>query len=402
MWDFFKLRKNVLFLGLVSLFNDFSNEMIHSIMPFFLAVTLGISKVEIGLIEGVANVMSSFLRIFSGWLSDKIGKRKLPAVLGYALSVSTRPFFILVSSFSQVFALRVVDRIGKGFRDSPRDALLAASVSNGELGKSFGYQRAMDALGGLMGPIGAALIVWVFIGRVDYKDLVPSDYTPIFLAAFAVGLLALASFFFVREVPGIKQDISLRSDLELLRKDKDFMLFISAIFIFGLGTIPTILMFVRPIELGFNLFAVPVAYFIYGLTNAIAAVPLGKLSDKFGESPVIVLGFAAAIIATFLLAFTSSVALAIFSFILMGLYSAATDGIERALASRLVVPKLLATGEGTLQAAIGVSSLISAVFGGLLWDGYGHTFAFAYWGAMSVMGLLTFVLVSKRFRVNKN
>src|SRR3989344_3379023 len=150
----FGLNKNAFFLGLVSLFNDFSNEMIQSIMPFFLSVTLGISKFEIGLIEGAANTMSSFLRIFSGWLSDRTGKRKITAMLGYSLSVLTRPFFILVSSFSQVISLRVIDRIGKGFRDSPRDALLASSVGEKEIGKSFGYQRAMDGLGGLLGTIG--------------------------------------------------------------------------------------------------------------------------------------------------------------------------------------------------------------------------------------------------------
>ncbi len=389
----FGLKKNAFFLGLVSLFNDFSNEMIQSIMPYFLAVTLGVSKFEIGLIEGAANTMSSFLRIFSGWLSDKMGKRKTPALLGYTLSVLTRPFFIFVSSFTQIISLRVIDRIGKGFRDSPRDALLASSVEGKELGKSFGYQRAMDAIGGLFGPLGAFLALKYFLGGTNYSGL--------FILAFAIGILAILSFIFIREVPGPRQSASLKLDIDLLRKNNNFALFVSSVFIFGLGTIPAVLMFVRPVELGFHLVTIPIVYFIYSGTNALMAIPLGKLSDRIGERLVIAGGFVLAITAAFILACTESIPLAILAFVLMGVYAAATDGIERALASKLIDPKLLATGEGILQAAVGISSFLSAVIGGLLWDGHGYSWAFAYWGIASIAGFLVFCIVSMNGRHHK-
>ena len=256
----------------------------------------------------------------------------------------------------------------------------------------------MDAVGGLLGPIGAAAVILLLIGRLDYSQLSVGDYTPIFLTAFAVGIFAVLSFLFVREVPGIKQGISLRLDLNLLRQNKHFALFIGSVFIFGMGAIPTVLMFVRPVELGFSLYAIPIAYFIYSGTNALMSVPLGKLSDKIGERLVIGGGFLFAISAIFILALTESIPLAILAFALMGFYAAATDGIERALASKLIDPALLATGEGTLQAAIGISSLLSAIIGGLLWDNYGYSWAFTYWGIASIVGFLVFCIVSMNER----
>lgn len=388
----FGLNRNAFFLGLVSLFNDFSNAMIQSIMPYFLSQVLGIPKTGIGLIEGIANAISSALRIFSGWLSDKIGKRKSLAVMGYALSVFTRPLFIFVSSSLGVGIIRAVDRVGKGFRDSPRDALLASSVDQKELGKSFGYQRMMDALGGFLGPLGA----FIFLVFITEKMVVTGPALKnLFWVAFGIGILAVLSFFFVREVKADPGDrIYAKLGLHIFKGNKQFLLFIFSVFIFGLGAIPEVLMFTRSIDLEFSIVLIPVVYFIYNGTFAFLSGPLGRISDKIGERVVITGGFVFAFAACLLLAFTDSKGLAILAFILMGIYSAATDGIERALASKLVDRHLLATGEGILQAAIGTSSLISAVIGGLLWDNFGHAYAFAYWGIASAVGLLTFIFIS--------
>ncbi len=388
----FGLNRNAFFLGMVSLFNDFSNAMIQSIMPYFLSQVLGIPKAGIGLIEGIANSISSVLRIFSGWLSDKIGERKSLAVLGYCISVFTRPFFIFVSSSFGVGMVRAIDRVGKGFRDSPRDALLASSVAPNELGKSFGYQRMMDALGGFLGPLGAFIFL-VFIT----EDMVVTGTAirNLFWVAFGIGILAILSFFFVREIKSDPKDrIYTKLSLDMFKGNKQFVLFIFSVFIFGLGAIPEVLMFTRSIDLEFSIVLIPVVYFIYNGTFAFLSGPLGKISDKVGERVVITIGFFFALAACLLLAFTDSKGLAIIAFVLMGVYSAATDGIERALASKLVDRHLLATGEGLLQAAIGTSSLISAVIGGLLWDKFGHTYAFMYWGIASAIGLLTFIFIS--------
>lgn len=382
----FGIERNVFFLGLVSLFNDFSSAMIQSIMPYFLSVTLGIPKVGVGLIEGTANVIASFMRIFSGWFSDQIKKRKSLSVIGYALSTLTRPLFLLIHSAAQVGLVRTIDRIGKGFRDSPRDALLASSVPLEELGKSFGYQRAMDAIGGFLGPIGAFITLFFFL----------NDYKVLFIVSFVIGLLAVSSFAFVREVPPAKDEGKVKFSLSILKTNRNFLLFIVAVFIFGMGTIPEVLMFVRPVELGFGLATIPIVYFIYNGIFGIFAGPIGKLSDRIGQRKVIGGGFFLAIPACFILAFTSDIPSAIFAFILMGFYSAATDGIERALASKLIEHKFLATGEGVLQAAIGLSSLLSAVIGGLLWDRFGYMGAFVYWGIASTVGFALFVYISMK------
>jgi len=383
----FGLRRNVFFLGLVSLFNDFSNEMIQSVMPSLLFVTFGVSPLGIGLIEGVSDALASFLKIFSGWFSDMIGRRKIPAVVGYVLSVCTRPFFILASNFYHVFTIRLVDRIGKGLRDAPRDALLASSVAPEELGKSFGYHRAMDAAGGVLGPLAAFLILPVIL----------NDYKKLFLIAFAVGILAVLSFFFVKEVPAMPQKPNgslVRLDLGLLRANWRFALFLGAIFIFGLGTIPITLMFLRPIGLGFGLASIPIAYFIYNITFVLTAIPLGRLSDKIGERKVIAGGFVAAIASYLVLAFSNSVAYVVLAIVCFGIYAAATEGVKRALAAKLVDPRLLATGEGLLHASAGLSSLIAGIVSGLLWSSFGHSAAFIYGAAMSILGLIVFYLIS--------
>lgn len=401
----FGLRRNAFFLGLVSLFNDFSNYTIQSIMPYFLSETLGIPKVGIGLIEGGANLMSSILRIFSGWLSDKLGRRKSLAVMGYALSVLTRPLFIFYGVLGQfgLGLVRVIDRIGKGFRDSPRDALLAASVPDSELGKSFGYQRAMDAMGGFLGPLGAFVFLYFLTGGSFSGDMVTEgDYTALFLVSFVIGILAVLSFIFVREIRALPLKRGEKFSLSHVKTNKKFYLFIAAVFIFGLGAIPEVLMFTRTVELQYSILLIPVAYFLYNGIFAVFSGPIGKLSDRIGERKVIAIGFLLSIPACFVLAFTSSIAMAFLAFTLMGFYSAATDGIERAFASKLIDHQHLAEGEGVLQAAIGISSLISAVIGGFLWDTFGHTYAFSYWGTASAVGLITFIYISMSDRRDKS
>ncbi len=378
----FGLRKNVFFLGLVSLFNDFSNEMIQSVMPAFLAITMGVPPIGIGLIEGGADAVASFLKIFSGWFSDKIGRRKLPALLGYALSVSTRPFFAFASRFSEVFSLRIIDRVGKGFRDSPRDALLAESADQKELGKSFGYHRAMDAMGGMLGPLGAFLIL----------PLVHGSYQKLFLVAFGVGLLTIFTFVFVKEIKR-KDGTALPKITRLFFKEhRRFSFFILSIFVFGLGTLPITLMLLKPIGLGVSIAAIPLLYFIYNVTFVGAAIPLGRLSDKFGKRKTIVIGFAMAILSYVILARAEAAWSAILAFIVLGFYSAATDGIERAMTARLVNPQYLATGEGLLNAAVGISSLLSGLVGGLIWTLSGPAAALYYAAALSAIGAMIFII----------
>lgn len=392
MKRFFNLHRNVFFLGLVSLFNDFSVEMVQSVMPVFLSVILGVPPVGIGFIEGAADALASFVKVFSGWFSDKVHKRKIFAIFGYALSVATRFVLAFVSSFGQVFSLRLIDRMGKGVREGPRDALLAESVERGDLGKSFGYQRAMDALGGMLAPFAVFLIL----------PLVAYSYRTLFLIAFGIGILAVFSFMFVRETHF--QDGDLRPPLRIgsLRHNRSFLLYIGTVFLFTLGIFPITLMLLKAVEfvgetnalISFG--TIPLIYFAYSFIAVTVAIPLGKLSDRIGQRRIILLGLLAALFSYIGLAFSHNFTLIIFFFALFGFYPAATDGIERALAAKLIDDRLLATGEGLLHMATGIGSLLAGTLGGLIWTFWGSQTALLYAAGMTFVGLIVFAWISVR------
>ncbi|MDP3999529.1 MAG: MFS transporter [bacterium] len=381
----FGLRKNVFWLGIVSLINDFSSEMVYSVMPAFLTVVLGAPAVLVGFLEGFADALASVLKIYFGWLSDKLGKRKSLAVSGYTLSVATRWFLAMVVGFWQVFLLRAIDRIGKGLRDSPRDALIAESVDRHELGKSFGYHRAMDTVGAMLGPLTAAFLLPIFL----------NDYRLIFQVAFLAGIFAVLSFIFVRDVPRPKAaenvQLSERFSFSLKPFSGVFKRYILAVFIFGLGSMPITLILLKTQEAGLGSAFMPLIYFISSFTFVLFAIPAGKLADKIGDRKLIILGFIMAILSYFNFAYFSSLASVIAGFVTFGLYSAMTDGVQRALASKLVPDNRLAAGQGFLNAAIGFSSLLAGVIGGGIWTVWGSDAAFLYGLVMMIIGLLTFI-----------
>jgi|SRR5581483_2817053 len=382
----FGVRKNIFFLGLVSFFNDFSSEMVQSVMPVFLTTMLGAPAFFVGLIEGIADALSSVIKLISGWMSDRIGKRKKPAVLGYSLSVLTRLFLTVVTNFWQVFTLRIIDRIGKGFRDSPRDALIAESVPKEELGKSYGFHRAMDTLGATVGPLLGFFIIFFL------KD----GYRVLFLVGFVLGLFAITSFVFVKDKklenpaqpkPRIKLDWS------IFRKHRHFIYVVGTLFVLGLGALPIGLVLLKTAQVG-SLGEVPLMYFVYSLSFVIVAVPIGKLADTIGEHLVIAGGFLLAALSYVGLAFTSHILAATLFFVILGVYAACTDGIQRMLAAKSLGRELAATGQGFLNMALGFSSLGAGVIGGLLWTFAGSQSALLYAAFMSLIGLVLFTAIT--------
>ncbi len=386
----FGLRRNVFWLGLVSLFNDFSAEMMYSVMPGFLTVVLGAPPVFVGFIEGFADALASILKIYFGWFSDKIGKRKILAVSGYAVSVSTRWFLALVGNFWQVFILRAIDRIGKGLRDSPRDALISESVERAEISKSFGYHRAMDTVGAVLGPLAAVLILPVIM----------NDYRLLFKISFVFGLLAVLTFVFVRDVK--KRTVEIHGaphppfTFSMKEYSGIFKEYILAVFLFGLGVMPVALMLLKSKEVGVNGFSIPLMYFVYNLSFVIFAIPAGKLADRIGEKKVIAGGFLAAIVSYLNLALFSTIGSVLIGFVTFGIYSAMTDGVERALASKLVPENKLASGQGFLNASVGISSLLAGLAGGTIWTKFGSQPALLYGAAMMAVGLAIFIHLNTR------
>lgn len=380
------------FLGIVSMLNDFSNEMIQAIMPIFLTATLGAPIFVVGLIEGVADALASVLKIVFGWASDKWKMRKKIAVAGYILSVSTRPFFTIASNFWHIFFLRSLDRVGKGMRDAPRDALISESTESNTLGKSFGFHRMMDTFGGMMGPLLVFFLLPVFFG----------SYELIFLVAFAVGALAVLAFVFVEEHPRTEEKnltIPPKMNISFLKNNRRFSLFLFSIFIFGLGTLPVALLLLRAPSIGIEVKYVPIFYFIYHVAFLTAAFPLGRLADSFGKRKIITIGFFAVLLSYVSLMFVQTFFGLVISFVLFGIYSAATDGVERALAARLVDEHSLAMGQGMLNAAVGLSALLAGGIGGLLWTYIGPQATFVYAATLSFVGSILFVfLMNVRFK----
>lgn len=383
------IPRNVFFLGLVSMLNDFSSEMVQSVMPLFLTTVLGAPVMIVGVIEGVADVVASVLKVFSGWLSDKFNRRKSFAVWGYMLSVSTRPFLLLARNYGNVFALRAIDRVGKGMRDSPRDALLSESTTPQTVSFSFGYHRAMDAVGGMLGPLAALFI----LSKTLYS------YKAVFAIAFVVGVLALISFFFVKEIKRAEGAPTPRFNLGLIRANHRFMVFLISVFVFGLGSLPLSLMVLRSPEVGLSKATVPFFFFVASISFVLGSIPFGKFADSFGKRKILSFGFLAAFLAYVLLIIGHTFWVFFVAFLLVGIYNAATDGIQRAMVTRLVDPGIRATGQGFLNMAVGLSALFAGVVGGWLWTYLGARAAFVYAAAMSFSGLILFlVFMQVRFR----
>lgn len=413
----FGLVPNVFFLGLVSLLNDLSSEMIFSVMPVFLTTVLGAPALFLGFLEGFADALASVLRIFSGWWSDKIARRKSIAVAGYTISTLTRGVLAVVTNFWQAFVLRAIDRVGKGVREAPRDALLASSVESHEVGFSFGYHRAMDTIGGILGPVLAIFLLPILGG----------NFRTLFLISFGFGFLTLLTFFFVKEVhpytkrestssveygesnsrfgagilgaPRISPDgarLTRQLNFSLAHLGVRFRQYLLSVFLFGLGVMPISLMLLIAKDLAFGAGTIPVMYLIYSVSFMIFAVPFGRLSDKIGEVKVIIGGFLAAILAYLILAAFPTLLGVALGFIVFGLYSAMTDGIHRALTSKLVPKEHLAGGQGFIGAAIGFSSLLAGVVGGVLWDAVSPGAAFAYGGACMIVGLFMLLVTFDR------
>ncbi|MFA6407259.1 MAG: MFS transporter [Candidatus Paceibacterota bacterium] len=371
------------------MFNDFSTEMVQSVMPIFITTVLGAPLIVVGLIEGFADALASILKVFFGWFSDKLNRRKSFAVFGYLLSVSTRPFLVLATSYGHIFGLRALDRVGKGMRDAPRDALIAESTTPETISRSFGYHRMMDTFGGTLGPLAAFLIL----------PFVFNSYHIIFLIAFAVGALAVITFFFVKEVKRLDTVRVPKFDLQLIRSNRRFVVFLISVFVFGLGALPLPLLLLRSPEVGLGNSSVPFFYFVSNFAFVLASIPFGRFADSYGKRKIVSIGFLAAFLAYVGLIFAHSFPALFVVFVLFGFYNAATDGIQRAMVARLVDPQIRATGQGFLNAAIGISALLAGGIGGGLWTYVGAEAAFVYAATMSLAGLVFFlILMNVRFR----
>jgi MFS family permease len=371
----FGVSLNVLVLGIVSLFADMSTEMIYPLIPLFLVSVLGATFIDVGLIEGVAESTASILKIVSGYLSDRFGKRKPLVYSGYAIAAIAKPLLAFTTGWQQVLAIRFLDRLGKGIRDSARDAIVSESKSRG-VGRSFGFQRSLDTLGAVIGP----LIAVTLFGILSFRGL--------FLLAFIPAILATALVvFFVKETAvGSRSKQSYKVSFRSF--DANFRIFLLGLGLFFVGNSSDAFLFLRAQNLGVPTLVVPLLYLFMNVIYAVFAFPFGIISDKIGRKAVLLMGFAIFFIVYLGFAFASSALVVWVLFPVYGLYYGLTDGVSKALVSDLAPPCLKATAFGTYYFVVGVVALPASLIAGTLWQTVGPTFAFLYGAFMAVAAFL--------------
>lgn len=374
----------VVALGVVSFLTDASSEMIYPLLPLFLTTTLGASATMLGVIEGMAETTASLLKLASGWWSDRLGRRKPLVLAGYALASAARPLVALASSGAQVLAIRVTDRVGKGIRSAPRDALLADAAEPGERGRAFGFHRAMDHAGAVVGP----LVAWALL------HLAGVELRGVFLLAAIPGALAvLVLVLLVREKPAPLPVAGVPSspapatpgDEVAAPLDRSLRRFLLVVLLFTLGNSTDAFLLLRAADLGVPVALLPVLWAAFHVVKSLSSTPGGALSDRVGRRPLLVAGWClyALVYAGFALAGAAWQAWALFG--LYGLVFGLTEGTEKALVADLAGARAKGRAFGWYHLVVGLAALPASVLFGLLWDRAGAATAFGTGAALSLV-----------------
>jgi len=379
---FFGIKKNIFFLGLVSFLTDVSSDMVYPLLPVFLTEVLHSSKVFVGLIEGVAESTASLFKVFSGWFSDKIGKRKPIVILGYSLSSISKPLLALVTSGWQVLFIRFGDRVGKGVRTSPRDALIAESSAENRRGTSFGLHRAMDSAGAIIGPLLAFLLL----------PLLNKNYRHFFLLASIPAFFSvLVLFLWVKEARSRKKEVVILERKKGIKFDNKFKIFILIVAIFTLGNSSDAFLFLRAKSLGVNLILIPLLWGFFNLVYTLSSIPAGILSDRIGRKKVILLGFTVYGLAYLGFAFATQALHIWVLFALYGIYYGISDGALRAFVADMVKDEdKRGTAYGFYHGAIGLCALPASLILGFLWQGFGAAVAFSFGSILAIIAGIVF------------
>jgi MFS family permease len=362
------LPRNVWAVGLTSFFMDVSSEMVTNILPLFLANVLGVQTSIIGLIEGTAETTASLLKLFSGWLSDKLGGRKWLAVAGYGLSAVSKPFFYIASTWELIAGVRWADRVGKGIRTAPRDALVADSVTKETRGLAFGFHRAMDTAGAMVGLIIAVVVVWM--AQKNALNLTKSTFQTIVLISLLPALLAVLSLMIgARDVMVKGQRAAPKFSLRNL--GRPFNMFLVIVSIFTLGNSSDAFLVLRAQNIGMTVTGVLIMLVMFNLIYSLISTPAGSLSDRIGRRRLIIGGWLvyAAIYLGFALAQAAWQIWVLY--VIYGLYYGMAYGTANALVADLVPESLRGTAYGTYNAVIGLLAFPASLIAGLLWQGAG-------------------------------
>jgi len=386
------LNRNVFFLGIVSLLTDVSTDMIFTLVPLFLANVLRAPFITIGLIGGLSESIDAVFRFFSGWFSDKVGKRKPLAVLGYSISTVAKPFMYLASSWGMVLAIRFSDRVGKGIRTSPRDALVADSVSARERGKGFGLHRALDTSGSVLGLAVVAIIIYLLQGEglqlnlKTYQWLVVVGVVPAVLA-----VLVLLIFVGEKERrPSPIDSVPSGSTLNKLTTgfDTRFKLFLAIMAVFTLGNSSDFFVILRAQNLEAPLIYIVLMLVLFNVTYAVISLPAGMLSDRVGRRWVITLGWLIYALVYLGFALASSLWQVWILFAGYGIYYGIVEGVARAFVADLVTEEKRGTAYGLYHGVVGVTLLPASLLAGWLWQAVSPAAPFYFGAGLAFLAML--------------
>jgi MFS family permease len=379
-----RLHPNIWFLAIGSFLTDISSEMLTNLVPLFLYNVLGVQTSIIGLIDGIAETTASLVKIYSGAISDWLGKRKWLTVIGYALSTISKPFLYLAVTWEWVLGVRFSDRVGKGIRTAPRDALLADSANSDQRGLAFGLHRAGDTAGAFVGLGIAALIIWLSqkgaaeLSRHTFQIIVLASIIP---ALLAVAVLALG----VKEVQTAKKANSKLPSLSWKAFDRRFRAFLVVVIIFTLGNSSDSFIILRGQDRGLNVLQIMGMLMTFNAVYALLAGPLGSLSDRFGRHKLMLIGWTiyGLVYLGFALSHTGVAIWALFG--VYGIYYALTEGVAKALVADIVPPEQRGTAYGLFNAAIGISALPASLIAGILWQYINPAAPFVFGASLSII-----------------
>jgi MFS family permease len=386
---YFGLSRNIFFTGITSFLTDTSTKMVYSVMPLFL-LSIGASKTTLSLIEGIAESTASVLKAVSGLWSDKSGRNKPFMIFGYGVTALVTPIYAFVTTPFQVLIARFAERIGKGVRTAPRDSLISGSLTKNEAGKSFGFHKAMDNSGAILGP----LLAWGLL------TIFPFKYNYVFLFSTIPAILGVISIvFFIREKHTKQRSTNTNSYRNLSRK---YYYFLIIIFVFSLGNSTDALLLVKTSETGIKSSSIPFIYMIFNTVSVLLSIPAGKLSDRKGREKLIIAGFMLYAIVYFMFGFFSHAGILILAFVLYGAYSALTDSAQKAMVSDLTGKEMKGTGFGIYHALMGITLLPASLIAGIMYDKIGSSAPFYFGAAMSCLSVILLFIFIRHYKTADN
>ncbi|MFT3857392.1 MAG: MFS transporter [Aquabacterium sp.] len=387
------LPRSIWLLGFVSLFMDVSSEMIHSLLPLFMVSTLGASALVVGMVEGLAEATALIVKIFSGVLSDRLGKRKGLALLGYTMGAITKPLFALAPTAGIVLTARLLDRVGKGIRGAPRDALVADIAPPQMRGAAFGLRQSLDTVGAFLGPLLAAglMLLW------------SNDFRAVFWVAVIPGMLAVALLAFGVQEPATHASTERRSNpisrANLRRLAASYWWVVAIGAVFTLARFSEAFLVLRAQQAGISMALVPLVMVAMNLVYAASAYPFGKLSDRMDHRGLLALGLLMLIAADMVLAMNEHVWTVLAGVALWGLHMGMTQGLLATMVADTAPADLRGTAYGFFNLVSGLAMLVASALAGWLWDRIGATATFHAGAAFSLLALLALLGWTMRSRI---